>query len=1119
MKRAWQPVASFARNREGGPGLGSWSSRIHSESAGAGGSTHGSHARAETGASRPWLESRRSAILPVIDMFTEAWERGEAPSAEDYLHHLDPSDSLGAVELIYREFCLAEADGLAPDSSAYLVRFPAHREALERLLHLHDACPASMLGRWFRPTSCEADLPNAGDSIGPYLLRRELGRGSFARVFLAEEADLENRLIVVKVSTRVTREPWLLARARHAHIVEIMRHTLVDDGAFQLICMPFFGGATLGAVLDVRRQRSRAAASGLDLLDDLDRAAAPEFSGAHNLRPARELLARLSYQKAIAWIVARLAEALDHAFICKVAHGDVKPSNILLSADANPMLLDFNLARDGDLEDDDPGRDADPGGTLAYMAPERLRALASRGPAGGETIGGCDPYPLPIDRAPHLADLYALGMVLLEALTGRPPASISIPGEPDAASRGLLLRSAARVYAEARDRSARSIVRDSEIAGGRPIAPGLRAILERCLDPDPARRYGRSLELAEDLDRWRTERALAFTDEPFWGLTLPRWARRQRPVLIAAVVCLLMITLTGAALLLRGTNLALYRDLKATALDKLARIWDDPDAGALGYQRPQTIHFLEPDDRRAIELARRVLKDYDILGSSDVPGSGDWRQREDVRRLPAADREELEVWLMERAYRYCRSLENRPHSPSDWERAMKILDRVGGPVRIQAFEPMRARLLAKLGAGLPENPSRPCPVPAPPWLDEHLHGFVIECEPKADDRSGSPGLAGGTKTTPAGSVERRRAAERALRHYTDSLALRPDSYWGRYRAAGICYGLGRVAEAAGHLEHCVDRRPENAALRGQLAGCLIQLKRYPEALALCDEVLERAPEHAEFYRTRGYVRTMLGQTAGLRDEIRDFEMRRDILPPSLWDGTAGGNRPGAPDLGGLSPLAVLDLEPRSARRGTRDRDDDLDAEELTVRAWYADAIHNAGELEIARIETDKILMLNPDHISARLMRIEQSIEARQFDVARLELDAVLNHPRLTEYLVGSKNSLRPFYNITLLYLKAGRGEEARTIARRTRDLAYQIKRDIGKSQFYLARVYAMNGRSDPRFIEDAAKHLHIAFVANPDFKQWYRDERWFDPVRIRIDAALERMTDPAEVRRRLALAR
>ena len=72
----------------------------------------------------------------------------------------------------------------------------------------------------------------------------------------------------------------------------------------------------------------------------------PNFRPSTAARPAREMLAGLSYSQAVAWVGARLAEALDHAFSRDVAHGDVKPSNILLSADGNPLLLDFNLARD-----------------------------------------------------------------------------------------------------------------------------------------------------------------------------------------------------------------------------------------------------------------------------------------------------------------------------------------------------------------------------------------------------------------------------------------------------------------------------------------------------------------------------------------------------------------------------------------------------------------------------------------------------------------------------------------------------------------------------------------------------------------------------------------------------
>ena len=224
----------------------------------------------------------------ALDDFTERLARGEISNVEAYLARLGQVAPALAVELIYREYCLAELAGSQPDPAVFLDRFPAHREMLERLFSVHRACSSAQLEYWIEPTAGADVFPEAGDEIGPYLLRRELGRGAFARVFLAEQCDLENRLVILKLSTRPTREPWLLARARHSHIVEILSHAMVDDGAFQLICMPFLGGATLSAVLDHRRRFRRPRGSRGDLLKDLDAVAAAEYSGVNPARPARD---------------------------------------------------------------------------------------------------------------------------------------------------------------------------------------------------------------------------------------------------------------------------------------------------------------------------------------------------------------------------------------------------------------------------------------------------------------------------------------------------------------------------------------------------------------------------------------------------------------------------------------------------------------------------------------------------------------------------------------------------------------------------------------------------------------------------------------------------------------
>src|SRR5262249_8456898 len=111
-----------------------------------------------------------------------------------------------------------------------------------------------------------------------------------------------------------------------------------------------------------------------------------------------------SYVRVAMWIVARLAEGLQHAHERGVLHRDIKPSNILMGADGQPMLLDFNLAQQVHA---DPAS-ATLGGTVAYMAPEHLRALARH-----EAI---------LVRAVDArADIYSLGMVLFEMLTGTRP--------------------------------------------------------------------------------------------------------------------------------------------------------------------------------------------------------------------------------------------------------------------------------------------------------------------------------------------------------------------------------------------------------------------------------------------------------------------------------------------------------------------------------------------------------------------------------------------------------------------------------------------------------------------------------------------------------------------------
>src|SRR5262249_60986312 len=129
----------------------------------------------------------------------------------------------------------------------YDQRFPEHRDSLAVLVRQH-AILRSLGGTHGSSTTTLA-LPAVGDELFGFRLCQELGRGAFARVFLAEQASLAGRPVVVKVSAAEGDEPQTLAQLQHTHIVPI--YSVHEDSAAGLraVCMPYFGGASLSSVL------------------------------------------------------------------------------------------------------------------------------------------------------------------------------------------------------------------------------------------------------------------------------------------------------------------------------------------------------------------------------------------------------------------------------------------------------------------------------------------------------------------------------------------------------------------------------------------------------------------------------------------------------------------------------------------------------------------------------------------------------------------------------------------------------------------------------------------------------------------------------------------------------
>ncbi len=436
------------------------------------------------------------------------------------------------VALTYEEFCLLEEDGEPPEAADFLARYSAVAEPLRRVLDIHCLIGSATVsnsmiaaGSSVSDSPAESDqvahvlFPEVGQTIGGFYLVEELGRGAFARVFLARERQLADRPVALKVSRRGSREPQALARLQHTHIVPVHSHRVDQATGLHLLCMPYFGRITLARVL-AEVDHGDETLSGTALLGALDRLADAVDSPSARRLAIRAALAQRSYAQAIAWWAARLAEALEHAHDRGVLHRDIKPSNVLVN-DGMPMLLDFNLARESVLGTNEKyeAAGATLGGTVDYMAPEHLESLA-------EGLS---------DRVDRRSDIYGLGVLLFEAIVGKKPF-------PPPRKTQSVIDSLLRTADERRQDP-------SILFGGAVEVPApLRAVIRRCLEPEPDDRYQGAGELAADLRAIADDLPLCHAREPIFSRLSRRLRRNRRSMARAAAVLLAGAAVLGAYL-------------------------------------------------------------------------------------------------------------------------------------------------------------------------------------------------------------------------------------------------------------------------------------------------------------------------------------------------------------------------------------------------------------------------------------------------------------------------------------------------------------------------------------------------------------------------------------------
>jgi tetratricopeptide (TPR) repeat protein/tRNA A-37 threonylcarbamoyl transferase component Bud32 len=465
------------------------------------------------------------------------WSRGERVLVEAYLEQF-PQLSLSpevVVELIYNEYLLRCAQGETISSEEFLRRFPGYREALVQKFAWEETLgpggEANRNAQTEQPEqtlaapppdsdhpvtlglplpTCAGDQPGErvpngspevpvagpnrsvletfalppGDpstrimeppsqsrfvSVPGFEILEELGRGGMGVVYKARHLRLK-RIVALKMIlagahasrdliARFLTEAQAVAQLQHPHIVQI--YEIGEQGGLPFFSLEFVEGGSLERELAGRPQDPARAAQRAEIL-------------------ARAM--HVAHQKGI-------------------VHRDLKPGNILLTRDGTPKITDFGLAKD--LGSEHPRTEAGSVlGTPSYMAPEQ---------AFGK-----------LDRIGPPTDVYALGAILYEMLTGRPPFLGATPMDT------LLL------------------VRTTEPVPVRRLQPraprDLETICSKCLQKDPGKRYGSAQDLADDLQRWLEHKPILARPAGFVEVTA-KWVRRNRA--LAALLLVIFLSLLG----------------------------------------------------------------------------------------------------------------------------------------------------------------------------------------------------------------------------------------------------------------------------------------------------------------------------------------------------------------------------------------------------------------------------------------------------------------------------------------------------------------------------------------------------------------------------------------------
>ncbi len=511
----------------------------------------------------------RALLVRLLDDQSVRWRGGERPAVEAYLRlYPELADQTEAVlDLIYNEVVQRGKRGEGVDAAEYLERFPQLADALRVHFEVHGAIESAAGSHLESTLEVEAAPVPSADRPAPtgYEILGVLGRGGMGVVYRARQIALK-RVVALKMIrggeagadalARFRVEAEAVARLRHPHIVQVYEVGEYEGSPY--FSMEFVAGGSLRDQLD-----------GTPWL------------------PARA-----------AALIETLARAMEAAHRAGIVHRDLKPRNVLLDVGAGttaPKIADFGLAK---RLDDDAAQTLTGAvlGTPSYMAPEQASGRPREvGPA---------------------ADVYALGAILYELLTGRPP------------FRGATVL-------ETLDQ-----VRHTEPVAVRQLQPktprDLETICLKCLAKDPRRRYASAAELADDLRRFQDGAPVRSRPVNVWERA-GKWVRR-RPTLAAlwAAGILLALAAVGVAVALQYSG-RLKRSLDDTEAERKTAAEQRDRAENFRYAADMNLGLQAWHQGRLDQLDRLLVAHVPADGQPDRRGF-EWHYLRRLAMRPAVVR-------------------------------------------------------------------------------------------------------------------------------------------------------------------------------------------------------------------------------------------------------------------------------------------------------------------------------------------------------------------------------------------------------------------------------------------------------------------------------------------------